>query len=67
MKTYGFEIGHDTEVTQGAEASGQALSKLDQTINRLNGAIGSRGFTKATAPSNVVECSVPTRDKGGGD
>jgi hypothetical protein len=46
MKTGGFEIGHDTEVTQGAEASGQTLSKLEQAVNRLDGTIGEPGFQK---------------------
>src|SRR4029434_9189100 len=44
MKTGGFEIGHDTEVTQGAKTSGQTLSKLEQTVNRFDGAIGEPSF-----------------------
>jgi hypothetical protein len=44
MKTGGFEIGHDTEVAQGAEASGQTLSKLEQAVNRLDGTISEPGF-----------------------
>ena len=52
MKTGGFEIGHDTEVAQGAKASGQTLSELDQTVNRLDGAIGKPSFQEGdnTAP-----------------
>ena len=52
MKTGGFEVGHDTEVTQGAKTSGQTLSKLEQTIDRLDGAIGKPSFQKGdnTAP-----------------
>ena len=44
MKTGGFEIGHNTEVTQGTEASGQTLSKLEQAVNRLDGTISEPGF-----------------------
>ena len=44
MKTGGFEIGHDAEVTQGTEASGQTLSKLEQAVNRLDGTISEPGF-----------------------
>jgi len=44
MKTSGFEIGHDAEVTQGAKPSGQTLSELEQTVNRLDGAIGKSSF-----------------------
>ena len=44
MKTGGFEIGHDTEVTRRAKTSGQALSKLEQTVNRFDGTIGKPSF-----------------------
>ena len=44
MKASGFEIGHYAEVTQGAESSGQTLSKLEQTVNRLDRAIGESSF-----------------------
>ena len=44
MKTGRFEIGHDTEVTQGTEASGQTLSKLEQAVNHLDGPISKPGF-----------------------
>ena len=44
MKAGGFEIGHDAEVTQGTEASGQTLSKLEQAVNRLDGTISEPGF-----------------------
>ena len=44
MKTGGFEIGHDTEVTQRAKTSGQTLSKLEQTVNRFDGTIGKASF-----------------------
>ena len=47
MKTGGFEIGHDTEVAQGAEASGQTLSKLEQAVNRLDGTISEPGFQES--------------------
>ena len=47
MKTSGFEIGHDTEVTQGAKASGQTLSKLEQTVNRFDGPIGQPSFQES--------------------
>jgi hypothetical protein len=47
VKTGGFKIGHDTEVTQGAKASGQTLSKLEQTVNRLDGAIGKPSFQES--------------------
>jgi hypothetical protein len=44
VKTSGFEISHYAEVTQGAESSGQTLSKLEQTVNRLDRAIGESSF-----------------------
>ena len=44
MKTGGFEIGHDAEVTQGTKTSGQTLSKLEQAVNRLDGTIGEPSF-----------------------
>ena len=47
MKTGGFEIGHDTEVTQGTEASGQTLSKLEQAVNCLDGTIGQPSFQES--------------------
>ncbi|HET6889996.1 MAG TPA: hypothetical protein VFH31_02745 [Pyrinomonadaceae bacterium] len=43
-KTSGFEIGHDADVTQGAKPSGQTLGELQQTVNRLDGAIGKSSF-----------------------
>ena len=44
MKTGGFEIGHDAEVTQRAKTSGQTLRKLEQTVNRFDGTIGKPSF-----------------------
>ena len=44
MKAGGFEIGHDTEVTQRAKTSGQTLSQLEQTVNRFDGTIGKPSF-----------------------
>jgi len=44
METSGFEIGHDAEVTQGAKTSGQTLSKLEQAVDRLDGAISESSF-----------------------
>ena len=35
MKTSRLEIGYDTELTQGAEISGQALSEFKQTVIQL--------------------------------
>jgi hypothetical protein len=57
LKSGGIEIGHDMEATQGAKPSGQTLSKLERTVNRLKGAIGKQHR------SNVLECSVPTRER----
>ncbi len=39
-----FEISHYAEATQGAESSGQTLSKLEQTVNHLDRAIGESSF-----------------------
>jgi hypothetical protein len=44
MKTSGFEISHDAEVTQRAKTSGQTLGKLEQAVDRLDGAIGESSF-----------------------
>ena len=44
MKTGGFEIGHDTEVTQRAKTSRQTLSQLEQTVNCFDGTIGKPSF-----------------------
>ena len=47
METSGFEIGHDAEVTQGAKTSGQTLSKLEQPVDCLDGAIGQPSFQES--------------------
>ena len=59
MKTGGFEVSHDAEVTQGAKSSGQTLSKLEQTIDCLDGAIGEPSLQKSydTAPMFLDVCA----------
>lgn len=47
MKTGGFEVSHDTEVAQGAKASGQTLSELEQTVNRFDGPIAQPSFQES--------------------
>jgi hypothetical protein len=62
MKTGGFEVSHDAETTQGAKSSGQTLSKLEQAVNCLDGAIGEPCLQKGdhTAPMFLdALCQVP--------
>jgi hypothetical protein len=62
MKTGGFEVSHEAEVTQGAKSSGQTLSKLEQAVNCLDGAIGEPSLQKGdhTAPMFLdALCQVP--------
>ncbi len=40
----GFEVGHDTEVTQGGETSGQTLSEFEKSVDRFDGTIGKPSF-----------------------
>src|SRR5262245_12222762 len=64
MKTGGLEISHDTEVAQGAKASGQTLSKLEQTVNRFDGAVGKPSFEEGdNAPPMFLNarCQVAKR------
>jgi hypothetical protein len=62
MKTGSFEIGHDTELRQGAEISRQALSEFKKTVNRIDGTIGKPSFQESdnTAPVFLnAPCQVP--------